>query len=1698
MKTSLPTQNFFISVLIILLLNVSCFSTQVYAGSRDNMETFLTEGREFYTTFMRNSTKGVGDNDLFVKLLIASRTNAVVRVQNPNTYWSTTVNVVAGVTSEVLIPNAHAYMENGDKIESKGLRITSDVNISLYATNFTQESFDGAHILPKSALGTGYVIQTYDKDLAATEFAIVATRDNTRITIIPSVATTSYPAGVPYTIYLDMGESYLVRSHEATLDISGTSICADKPVAVFNGNQYVYVPYVPGGSQDHVFEQALPIELWGNEFVISMAKGQSQNRVRVTAFEDNTIVKVNGAVVATLAANTTYEYILNAYSSGTTAYIETSKPAACYQYFSSKMFNMDVTTGLFVGDPSMSLVPAFGHKIKTVTFTTFPITLSDLNGEALKHYINISVPSHAVSMMRLDGVDISSHFSPLPSNPNIHYAQIQISEGVHTLSNAVDGFVAQVYGLNSFASYAYPAGFNILPIISYFEADEIRANEYEYCQYDTVELKSIINSEYEHLEWDFGDGTRPFPRDSITKHQYDEAGEYDLSLYIYRKDVCDNEIIDTINAKITINEVHTDTLPIKKLCLGETFTFKGETFLADTFPLYDIQHITDSAFTHRGCDSVTVQPFIVGKPYYEEFEEYICGSDTPYTFNNFGLQNLTKSGVYIDSMPSYVGCDSVVKLTLHINDSYLFETDTTICQKDLLVWRHISDFYTEGEHVLEDKLTTSNGACDSIYRLNLTVIESYNDTIKTDLCEGEPYTFQTISSIYPVGEHKLIDSLVSSIGCDSFVVHQLNVHPKYFIEDTIVMCDNDTLVWQTYNQKFSAGTHILWDSLQSVHGCDSILKLTLNVNPTHLFEDTLTMCDNEAHIWRGDTIRGYTAGNHIVWDSLVTHFGCDSLYKLNLIVHPTYLFESSQTICDVDSLTWQDTTLVNPPPGEYTLWDSLQTTHLGCDSVYKLNLTVGATYFDTRTAEICSNATYDFNGHILQYDSAGTHIVLDTMQSIHGCDSIEELTITIRQAYLFVQDTSICDNQTLIWRNTNSTFAAGTHTVWDSLITSAYGCDSIYRLNVTVHRTGLTEYTHTMCDNESYQWRGNTYTGLRPGEHIMMDVVSTPQGCDDIHRLTLNVKATYFARRTASICDNETYNFNGHILRYTHGVYIVNDTLSSKYGCDSIEELTLTVHPTYLFERDTTICDNETLVWRNVNKTFSAGQHILWDRLTTNTYGCDSIYKLNVTVNYTPTTDISATICSNEVYVLGSQRLNKPGVYYDTLQSSVACDSLIRLTLLVDPAFAFHHYDTIADSEWCYYRGNRYNIEGSYYDSLTTVDGCDSVYALHLTVGPTYEIVEYATICEYETYYFKHKLLNKSGIYIDSLKTGFGYDSIVHLHLTVHPQTEEIIYDTICIGHEYHNGSVATDQPGNYILDTVVNEYGCNHIRHIHLSEIYPAKVKLTIGDMCADDQYYNIAYEYTGQRPVSYSVKFDDYGHEQGFEDQNDIAIVDSYVRIPIGTNRNNYPEPNIYNVSVYFHNGYCNDSLVRRDLKLTLKYPSWIIEQHWNDAIAVLNDKYNVGYKFTNYQWYHNNKPLIGENESYYYVGPNESLAMGDAYHVCMTREDDDMTICSCPIYPSQVADTIKPDPYMIVVPSYVSKAAPQVRIESLVGGSFKAYNMHGTVVASGDFTPNSNYIINLPRESGLYVFYLISKEKEGDKLINRKESIQKVVVF
>ena len=127
--------------------------------------------------------------------------------------------------------------------------------------------------------------------------------------------------------------------------------------------------------------------------------------------------------------------------------------------------------------------------------------------------------------------------------------------------------------------------------------------------------------------------------------------------------------------------------------------------------------------------------------------------------------------------------------------------------------------------------------------------------------------------------------------------------------------------------------------------------------------------------------------------------------------------------------------------------------------------------------------------------------------------------------------------------------------------------------------------------------------------------------------------------------------------------YTVTTTLANNPGfCPTTDQVQVTIHPDLQSTLNLSICDNQTYFFAGQNIT-TPGTYV--DSLQS-IHGCDSVVTLNLIINPTFSTPITAAICQGDTYTLGTQTLTTTGQYTEVFQSQSGCDSTVILDLLVN------------------------------------------------------------------------------------------------------------------------------------------------------------------------------------------------------------------------------------------------------------------------------------------------------------------------------------------------------------------------------------------------------------------------------------------------
>jgi gliding motility-associated-like protein len=199
------------------------------------------------------------------------------------------------------------------------------------------------------------------------------------------------------------------------------------------------------------------------------------------------------------------------------------------------------------------------------------------------------------------------------------------------------------------------------------------------------------------------------------------------------------------------------------------------------------------------------------------------------------------------------------------------------------------------------------------------------------------------------------------------------------------------------------------------------------------------------------------------------------------------------------------------------------------------------------------------------------------------------------------------------------------------------------------------------------------------------------------------------------------------------------------------------------------------------------------------------------------TLPVSVSICQGDSILLGGSMQSNPGTYIDSLQSVMGCDSVLltTLTLYPNPSYGFQSI-TLCAGESVTINGNVYSANGQYQDTLQTVHGCDSILTTSVFVITPVVVNQEVHICNGSSYTFNGNTYTNEGVYFDTTTTVNGCDSINVLSLFLNAAYETSIYDTACLGAPYLFGIDTLSSSGNYVLPLVADN-GCDSTVNLDL-----------------------------------------------------------------------------------------------------------------------------------------------------------------------------------------------------------------------------------------------------------------------------------------
>ena len=146
-------------------------------------------------------------------------------------------------------------------------------------------------------------------------------------------------------------------------------------------------------------------------------------------------------------------------------------------------------------------------------------------------------------------------------------------------------------------------------------------------------------------------------------------------------------------------------------------------------------------------------------------------------------------------------------------------------------------------------------------------------------------------------------------------------------------------------------------------------------------------------------------------------------------------------------------------------------------------------------------------------------------------------------------------------------------------------------------------------------------------------------------------------------CGEFTWTLDGNTYNSSQ---LVEATVTTQNGCDSLVFLDLTVNETFSFSETITAC--EEYVWAEDGNTYNTSGQYTVSYTTLN--GCDSTYMIDLTINASEETVLTESACNSYTWDENGSTYTSSGLYQVVLLNQAGCDSIITLDLTINTFMA--------------------------------------------------------------------------------------------------------------------------------------------------------------------------------------------------------------------------------------------------------------------------------------------------------------------------------------------------------------------------------------------------------------------------------------------
>jgi len=206
------------------------------------------------------------------------------------------------------------------------------------------------------------------------------------------------------------------------------------------------------------------------------------------------------------------------------------------------------------------------------------------------------------------------------------------------------------------------------------------------------------------------------------------------------------------------------------------------------------------------------------------------------------------------------------------------------------------------------------------------------------------------------------------------------------------------------------------------------------------------------------------------------------------------------------------------------------------------------------------------------------------------------------------------------------------------------------------------------------------------------------------------------------------------------------------------------------------------------------------------------------------TSSFNETACDTYTVPSGDETYTVSGVYMDTIPNMAGCDSVMTITLTIIDATTSSISITACTMYTVPSGDETYSTSGVYMDTIPNMAGCDSVMTINLTIIDPVTSAFSITECDMYTVPSGDEFYTLSGVYMDTIPSMAGCDSVMTITLTIINSTDTNLTAAACISYKLNATTYTTS---GIKTQTLVNSVGCDSIITLDLT-IYPVNITIT------------------------------------------------------------------------------------------------------------------------------------------------------------------------------------------------------------------------------------------------------------------------------